>query len=147
MIKNPFYCCFNRWWCICVSMNRIITDPANGLNLFSAQPLPVWMPMYRWDPYQQTPEEFGSKYKKCTSNVVCKMAAILFRLRWVNSLWPIVTPHDIMDLGHNIGSGNGLLPDGTKPLPEPMLSYYQLGPLTFTWGQFHKRYLSHQSLK
>ena len=23
----------------------------------------------------------------------------------------------------NIGSGNGLLPDGTKPLPEPMLTY------------------------
>ena len=25
----------------------------------------------------------------------------------------------------NIGSGNGLLPDGTKPLPEPMLSDHQ----------------------
>ena len=25
----------------------------------------------------------------------------------------------------NIGLGNGLLPDGTKPLPEPMLIYYQ----------------------
>ena len=25
----------------------------------------------------------------------------------------------------NIGSGNGLLPDGTKPLPEPMLTYHQ----------------------
>ena len=24
----------------------------------------------------------------------------------------------------NIGSGNGLLPDGTKPLPEPMLIYH-----------------------
>ena len=23
----------------------------------------------------------------------------------------------------NIGPGNGLLPDGTKPLPEPMLTY------------------------
>ena len=23
----------------------------------------------------------------------------------------------------NIGSGNGLLPDGTKPLAEPMLTY------------------------
>ena len=26
----------------------------------------------------------------------------------------------------NIGSGNGLLPDGTKPLPEPMLTYHPL---------------------
>ena len=46
----------------------------------------------------------------------------------------------------NIGSGNGLLPDGTKPLPEPMLTY-QWGSLRFIWGQFHKRYPSHQSLK
>ena len=28
-------------------------------------------------------------------------------------------------IGFNIGSGNGLLPDGTKPLPEPVLTYYQ----------------------
>ena len=26
----------------------------------------------------------------------------------------------------NIGSGNGLLPDGTKPLPEPMLTDHHL---------------------
>ena len=25
----------------------------------------------------------------------------------------------------NIGSGNGLLPDGTKPLPETMWTYHQ----------------------
>ena len=25
----------------------------------------------------------------------------------------------------NIGSGNDLLPDGTKPLPEPMSTYHQ----------------------
>ena len=46
----------------------------------------------------------------------------------------------------NIGSGNDLLPDGTKPLPEPMLTCHQSGPVPFFWGQFHKRYLSHQSL-
>ena len=27
----------------------------------------------------------------------------------------------------NTGSSNGLLPDGTKPLPEPMLTYHQQG--------------------
>ena len=47
----------------------------------------------------------------------------------------------------NIGSGNGLLPDGTKPLPEPMLTYPHWGILTFTRGQFHYRYLSNQSTK
>ena len=39
----------------------------------------------------------------------------------------------------NIGSGNGLLPDGTKPLPEPMLSDHQLNPL-----DIHIRAISQQ---
>ena len=37
----------------------------------------------------------------------------------------------------NIGSGNGLLPDGTKPLPEPMLTDHQWSSVTFIVGQFH----------
>ena len=32
----------------------------------------------------------------------------------------------------NRGSGNGLLPDGTKPLPEPMLTYNQ-SDYKFLW--------------
>ena len=35
----------------------------------------------------------------------------------------------------NIGSGNGLLSDSTKPLPEPMLTCHQWGSMTTTWGQ------------
>ena len=31
----------------------------------------------------------------------------------------------------NTGSGNGLLPDSTKPLPEPMSTYHQWDPLAF----------------
>ena len=31
----------------------------------------------------------------------------------------------------NIGSGNGLLPDGTKPLPEPMLTDQSIQRLIF----------------
>ena len=30
-----------------------------------------------------------------------------------------------------LGSGNGLLPDGTKPLPEPMLTHYQWDSVTY----------------
>ena len=33
---------------------------------------------------------------------------------------------------HSVGSGNGLLPDGTKPLPEPMLTYRQLDSVALT---------------
>ena len=36
----------------------------------------------------------------------------------------------------NIGSGNGLLLDSTKPLPEPVLTYHRLCPVTFIWGLF-----------
>ena len=53
----------------------------------------------------------------------------------------------VMEIWVNIGSGNGLLPDGTKPLPEPMLTDHQLSPVTFLLGQFHKRFLNQQSLK
>ena len=39
--------------------------------------------------------------------------------------------------------GNGLMPVGPKPLAEQMLTYHRRwGPVTMTWGQFHKRYLS-----
>ena len=46
----------------------------------------------------------------------------------------------------NTSSGIGLLPDGTKPLPEPVLTYLQQGPMTFSWAQFSKRLFTLQSL-
>ena len=33
----------------------------------------------------------------------------------------------------NIGSGNGLLPDGTKPLTKPMLTFQHKGPVMLIW--------------
>ena len=39
----------------------------------------------------------------------------------------------------HIGSANGLLPDGTKPLPEPMLTHHRWGPVNVNWGHFHKK--------
>ena len=47
----------------------------------------------------------------------------------------------------NIGLGNVLLPNGTKPSPEPMLFNHQWGPVTITWRQFHKRCSCHQPLQ
>ena len=35
----------------------------------------------------------------------------------------------------NIVSGNGLLPDGTKPLPGPMLTSNTLCFVVFTWKE------------
>ena len=68
-----------------------------------------------------------------------------FRRMRVNSLWPCDTIW--RQICVNIGSGNGLLPDGTKPLPEPMLTDHHWSPVTFISGQYHQRCLNHQSLK
>ena len=40
----------------------------------------------------------------------------------------------------DIYSGNGLLPDGTKPLPEPMLTNHQLSLVISTWGHFQRKF-------
>ena len=50
----------------------------------------------------------------------------------------LMIPHGDISLV-NTGSGNGLLPGGTKPLPEPIFfTSYQLGQVKFIWGQFHE---------
>ena len=55
----------------------------------------------------------------------------------------LVTPYG--EILVNTDPDNGLLPDGTKPLPEPMLINHQSGIVAFSLGEFHKkcsRYLS-----
>ena len=37
-----------------------------------------------------------------------------------------------VNIGSGNGSGNGLVPDSTKPLPEPMLTDHQWSPVVFT---------------
>ena len=39
----------------------------------------------------------------------------------------------------NTGLGNRLLPDGTKPLPEPMLDFSQLAPQEHTSEKFESK--------
>ena len=47
----------------------------------------------------------------------------------------------------SIGPGNGLFPDGTKPLPEPKLTYHPWYPMRIMiWRQYHNKYLNHQLL-
>ena len=65
----------------------------------------------------------------------------------LNSPWPSDAIWRLSRIWVNAGPGNGLLPDGTKSLPEPMLTYPKYGLMTFIWGQFHERYLSQWPLK
>ena len=39
-----------------------------------------------------------------------------------------------------------MLPDGTDPLPDPMLTYYLYGPVAFIWGYYHKKPWRYQSV-
>ena len=59
-----------------------------------------------------------------------------------NSLWP----SDISDILVNTGSGNGLVPSGTKPLPEPMLTYHQHDPVAFIW-RYYLKILRYESIE
>ena len=53
------------------------------------------------------------------------MVAILSQTQCDNQLIVAKWRHMATEVWVNIGSGNGLMPDGTKPLPEPMLNYHQ----------------------
>ena len=59
------------------------------------------------------------------SDLPCFLLSMPY-LQWWFSLTHcgLLTPY-VDKIWVNIGSGNGLLPDGTKPLPEPMLTYHQ----------------------
>ena len=47
----------------------------------------------------------------------------------------------------DIGSSNDVLPEGTKPLPEPMLTNDQYGSIALTKDQFHRYRLFKNYLK
>ena len=40
----------------------------------------------------------------------------------------------------NIGADNGLLSVGTKPVPEPRLTFYQYRPMSLTCEHLHEKY-------
>ena len=46
----------------------------------------------------------------------------------------------------HISLGNGFVSDIIKPLSALMMIYHPWCPVAITWGQFHKKYLSRQSL-
>ena len=45
--------------------------------------------------------------------------------------------HIVLQIWAKIGSGNGLVLSGTKPLTEPMLTLYEWGSVEFTLKNFH----------
>ena len=76
-------------------------------------------------------QHFSITMKKHLSTVLTLNAAkspvlVTFLLPYiVNSLWPSDGWYMVTEIWVNIGSGDDLLPDGTKPLPELMFIYDQ----------------------
>ena len=71
------------------------------------------------------------------------MMAIFFLTQHVNSF---CKQNMVRKIWCNNVSGNGLLPDVTKPLTEPMLTYHQGCFILFTLGQFHMKRLTYLSV-
>ena len=73
----------------------------------------------------------------------------LIKTWWLNTLWS----SDALWRHVNICVGNGSLADGTRPLPELIVTYRQKGPLKLFSGHFHKppvlalNYLSHNFIQ
>ena len=65
---------------------------------------------------------YGNQYvfiqENAFENVICKMVTILSQSENASGQ----ARNSLRQWKAKIGSGNGLVPDGTKPLPEPMLT-------------------------
>ena len=78
------------------------------------------------------------RYQKCQSTHI-RMSAI--------SLTVACWRHMATWIWINISSDNSLLPEGTKPLTEPVVTYHRWGVVTVSLRQFDKGYLSCQFRK
>ena len=135
-----------------IDLGQINIGSDNGFLPNSTKPLPEPMVTYhQWRSVDLRPiskEELKFSIPKMTlKNILVNLLPHLSGANQltVNSLWP--SDAIWQQIWVNTGSGNGLLPDGTKPLPKSMLTHHQWSPVTFILGQFHKRCLNHQSLK
>ena len=72
------------------------------------------------------------------SQALCQFQNKWQLLSYLTRCGPVIL-YDFLEL-RNIGSGNGLLSDGTNSLSEPMLTYHQRCSMALTWEQFHKKF-------
>ena len=77
-----------------------------------------------------------SHYSMSNLVLVCKDFQSCHLIGWQDSHLRLRS-HVIKSLLTSMSFSNGLLPEGTKPLPEPaVVTYHQWGMLTFTCEQF-----------
>ena len=120
------YCCYQRWVHIRPIMLRCKIWNASKLHFVMSSPSSVHLTCGI------------STNHVAFSCVVCSYETCVLS-KYLYVCWQFtlhLTHYDLLTSYVNIGSGNGLLSDVTKPLPEPMLTYHQRCSLAFTWEQF-----------
>ena len=132
--------CTDRWWSnyICL-INKLSTEVWLILSLtvmmrrflMSQNIMIYWITIISIKRFFQI--KFSQK-KNCFGDLVSCISITTSRF----SPHCLVTPYGSIYLGHHwrhsSGSGNGLLPGGTKPLPEPVMTNHKWGFVTFTIG-------------
>ena len=96
--------------------------------------------------------EFQIMMTKSPVRVSCRMSTkwlqLVFSHIWLLAMLPIL-PYYLNSLRPSdaiwrqwswttLAQVMALLPDGTKPLPEPMLTYHQRGSVAYFWEQFRR---------
>ena len=66
----------------------------------------------------------------------CRLRSVILNYRYASPFWPwfarLLHPWWCRMVSYNLENYNDVsLPNGTKPLPEPMLTYQQWGPMEF----------------
>ena len=111
------------------------------LQSFSFKKMHLKMSSAKWSPFC-----LGLKHKSCKirhllnsapSKVICQIVIS------VNALWP-----SYAIWWYRCGSTLAqVMPDGTKPLLEAMLTYRHLSTMVFIWGYYPKEIWRYQSIK
>ena len=84
-----------------------------------------WPSRYGWT--SPGPESDAKWAEKCMAWCTKYIIEVLHIFQAIVAQWPRM----VTEIWVNIDSGNVLLPDGTKPLPEPVLTYRQWDPVAF----------------
>ena len=118
-------------WPLVMSWNLVNIGPGNGLVPHSTKQLPDSMPI-RWftlnwilrDKLQCNFDKklYAFNNENANEGVICKVATILFRPQCLKKYENEFLPSVVLEIMVNTDWGNGLLPDGTKPLPQPVLT-------------------------
>ena len=78
-----------------------------------------------------------SSISYAANNILSSMKNTLCRSVQLNTLYSRMTPCGEMDVSQ-FSSGNGSLPDCTKPLLNPMSIYHQRGPMAYSLGELKR---------